>query len=98
VVESIVGLLRLNPKGLRAEEIRVKLALQSKELPRPLKEATASGRVGKSGQKRATTYFLKSGGGAAPKAAPAKRGPRKAGKAGKRSKGGKASKASKARK
>jgi hypothetical protein len=60
-------LLRASPKGLRAEQIRQKLGLQSKELPRPLKEAVDGGRLGKSGQKRATTYFVK--GAAAPKAA-----------------------------
>jgi hypothetical protein len=64
VVESIVGLLRQSPKGLRAEQIRKKLGLQAKELPRPLKEALDSGRLAKSGQKRATTYFLKGGGAA----------------------------------
>jgi hypothetical protein len=67
VVESIVGLLRASPKGLRAEQIRQKLGFQSKELPRPLKEAVDAGRLGKSGQKRATTYFVK--GAPAPKAA-----------------------------
>jgi hypothetical protein len=64
VVEQIVGLLRQSPKGLRAEQIREKLALQAKELPRPLKEALDSGRLGKSGQKRATTYYLKGAGSA----------------------------------
>lgn len=59
VVESIVGLLRQTPKGLRAEEIRERLGLQAKELPRPLNEALESGRLVKSGQKRATTYFVK---------------------------------------
>ncbi len=54
-----MGLLRVSPKGLRAEEIRAKLGLQSKELPRPLKEGLDGGRFAKSGQKRATTYTLK---------------------------------------
>jgi hypothetical protein len=69
VVDRIVGLLRASPKGLRAEQIRQKLGFQSKELPRPLKEAVDTGRLGKSGRKRATTYFVK--GAPAPKAAPA---------------------------
>jgi hypothetical protein len=64
VVEQILGLLRQNPKGLRAEQIREKLSLQAKELPRPLKEALDLGRIGKSGQKRATTYFVKGSGAA----------------------------------
>jgi hypothetical protein len=68
VVDRIVGLLKSTPKGLRAEEIRARLGLQSKELPRPLKEAVEAGRLSKSGQKRATTYFLKGGGVAAPAA------------------------------
>ena len=53
VIESIVGLLRVHPSGLRAEQIRSQLGLQSKELPRPLKEGLESGRLAKSGQKRA---------------------------------------------
>jgi hypothetical protein len=69
VLDRIAGLLRGSPKGLRAEQIRQRLNLLSKELPRPLKEGLASGRLGKSGNKRATTYFLKGGGKAA--AAPA---------------------------
>jgi hypothetical protein len=62
VLERIASLLKSSPKGLRAEEIRQRLNLLSKELPRPLKEGLASGRLGKSGNKRATTYFLKGGG------------------------------------
>jgi hypothetical protein len=65
VLDRIAGLLKTSPKGLRAEEIRQRLNLLSKELPRPLKEGLASGRLGKSGNKRATTYFLKGGGKAA---------------------------------
>ncbi len=88
VVDRIVGLLRASPKGLRAEQIRQKLGFQSKELPRPLKEAVDTGRLGKSGQKRATTYFVK--GAPAPKAAstvaakPARRAAKPAKKAPKR--------------
>jgi hypothetical protein len=62
VVEQIVELLRQHPEGLRAEQIREALSLQAKELPRPLNEAVAAGRLGKSGQKRATTYFVKGAG------------------------------------
>jgi hypothetical protein len=60
VIEKIAGLLKQHPRGLRAEQIRKKLGLHAKELPRPLKEALESGRLSKSGQKRATTYSLKS--------------------------------------
>jgi hypothetical protein len=59
VVERIVALLKESPRGLRAEQIREKLGLQSKELPRPLKEGLDGGRIAKSGQRRATTYFVK---------------------------------------
>lgn len=57
VLESIVGLLEKNPKGLRAENIRENLGLEAKELPRPLAEGIRNGSLRKTGQKRATTYF-----------------------------------------
>jgi hypothetical protein len=76
-VEKIVGLLGDNPAGLRAEQIRQKLGLQSKELPRPLKEGLDGGRLKKVGRKRATTYFVgagpSEGGKTAPRAARAGR-------------------------
>jgi hypothetical protein len=78
MIDDIVGLLRQSPKGLRAEAIRASLGLQAKEMPRPLKEAVEAGRIGKSGQKRATTYFLKGGGASRGARAAA---PRKAGRA-----------------
>ena len=62
-VDKIVALLGDNPAGLRAEQIRQKLGLQAKELPRPLKEGLDGGRLSKVGRKRATTYFA----GASPK-------------------------------
>jgi hypothetical protein len=67
MVESIVDVLAKNGGGLRSEQIRSALGVEAKELPRPLAEALSSGRVTKTGQKRATTYFAGSGGGAAPK-------------------------------
>jgi hypothetical protein len=83
VVEAIIGLLSEKPGGLRAEEIRQKLGLQAKELPRPLKEGLDSGRLTKSGRKRATTYFAGAASrgrkAAAPKTRAGKRGgPKKA--------------------
>jgi hypothetical protein len=75
MVDGIVALLKQSPKGLRAEEIRAELGLQAKEMPRPLKEAVDAGRLRKSGQKRATTYFAAGGGGGRAKPA------RKAGRA-----------------
>jgi hypothetical protein len=60
-VDKIVGLLADHPAGLRAEQIRQKLGLQAKELPRPLKEGLDGGRLSKVGRKRATTYFAGTG-------------------------------------
>lgn len=65
LIESIVGLVQQYPDGLRAEQIRVGLGVEAKELPRPLADAVTAGVLTKSGQKRATTYFA---------AAPAGRG------------------------
>ena len=68
MIESIVELLAKNHAGLRAEQIRESLGVEAKELPRPLAEAISTGRVTKTGQKRATTYFAGSAGsGASPK-------------------------------
>ena len=67
MVESIVDVLAKNASGLRSEQIREALGVEAKELPRPLAEALSSGRVTKTGQKRATTYFAGGGGGGAPK-------------------------------
>jgi hypothetical protein len=71
MIESIVGVLAKASSGLRAEQIRETLGVEAKELPRPLAEAISTGRITKSGQKRATTYFAGGGGGAA---APKRRG------------------------
>src|SRR5579859_5002036 len=62
VVDRIVSLLRRHGGGLRAEQIREELGIVAKELPRPLKEGLDSRRLAKSGQKRATTYFVKAAG------------------------------------
>ena len=61
LVDRIVSILQASSGGLRAEQIRAELGLEAKELPRPLGEALESGRISKTGQKRATTYFAKSG-------------------------------------
>jgi len=67
VVKRIVELLDSHPAGLRAEQIRTSLGLQSKELPRPITEALDSNKISKVGEKRATTYFAGRGrSGAAP--------------------------------
>ena len=63
MIDSIVEVVTKSANGLRAEQIRDQLGVEAKELPRPLADALASGRISKSGQKRATTYFAGSGGG-----------------------------------
>ena len=63
VVTSIVGLLSKNPAGMRAEQIRGALNLQAKEMPRPLAEAMKQKLITSKGQKRATTYAVKSASG-----------------------------------
>jgi hypothetical protein len=57
--DKIINLLKARPEGLRAEQIRVELGLEAKELPRPLKDLLAAKKVKAKGQKRATTYFAK---------------------------------------
>jgi hypothetical protein len=61
-LDDVVRLVSGSSKGLRAEEIRDKLGLQSKELPRVLKEGLSTKRLSKKGEKRATTYFSGKGG------------------------------------
>jgi hypothetical protein len=59
ILDEVVSLVKSKKDGMRAEEIRTDLQLQSKELPRVLKEGLTSKRLRKSGQKRATVYFAK---------------------------------------
>ena len=59
ILDDVVSLVKSKKDGMRAEEIRTSLGLQSKELPRVLKEGLSSKRLRKSGQKRATVYFGK---------------------------------------
>jgi hypothetical protein len=56
-LEQVHGLLKRNREGLRAEQIRDELSMQSKEMPRVLAEGLAKRKLRKKGQKRATTYF-----------------------------------------
>jgi hypothetical protein len=58
VVEDIIMLLGKHTQGLRSEQIREALNLQAKELPRPLADGLADGRIKKAGERRATTYFV----------------------------------------
>jgi hypothetical protein len=59
VLNKIVLLVKTQKDGLRAEQIRSKLGMQAKEMPRILKEGIAAKKLTTKGQKRATTYFAK---------------------------------------
>ena len=61
MIESIVAAVSRSASGLRAEQIRSALGVEAKELPRPLADAVNAGRLTKTGQKRATTYFVGGG-------------------------------------
>jgi hypothetical protein len=55
-LERVVSLVKKHKAGLRAEQIREQLRMQSKEMPRVLKEGLAKKKLKAKGQKRATTY------------------------------------------
>ncbi len=59
LVDRVVALVKRHKDGLRAEQIRVELGLQAKEMPRVLKEGVAAKKLTSKGQKRATTYFAR---------------------------------------
>lgn len=56
---KIVLLVKTHKDGMRAEEIRSKLGMQSKEMPRILREGIATKKLASKGRKRATTYFAR---------------------------------------
>jgi hypothetical protein len=58
--DKIVALVAKSPSGLRAEQIRASLGIEKKDIERPIRAALASGRLSKTGEKRATTYRAKS--------------------------------------
>ncbi len=58
-LNKVVLLVKTKKNGLRAEEIRSKLGLLPKEMPRILKQGIATKKLTSNGQKRATTYFAK---------------------------------------
>jgi len=70
MADAIAKLCAKHPDGLRAEQIRVELDVDAKEMPRPIKYALDNGMLRTTGQKRATTYFAKGAKGS--KAAPSK--------------------------
>jgi hypothetical protein len=56
-LDKIVALVKTKKDGLRAEQIRKTLKMQSKEMPRVLQEGLAKKKLKSKGQKRATTYY-----------------------------------------
>jgi hypothetical protein len=58
-LDKIVLLVKTHKEGMRAEEIRSKLGMEAKEMPRILKQGLAAKKLTSKGQKRATTYFVK---------------------------------------
>jgi hypothetical protein len=55
-LDQVVALVKGKKDGLRAEQIRAALKMESKEMPRVLKEGLAKKKLKAKGQKRATTY------------------------------------------
>ena len=55
-LDQVVSLVKGKKDGLRAEQIRIALKMQSKEMPRILKEGLDKKKLKAKGQKRATTY------------------------------------------
>lgn len=66
-LDNIVTLLSAHPEGLRAEQIKAELGLDTREVPRPINEGINTGVLQKSGQKRATIYFVTGAGAKAKK-------------------------------
>jgi hypothetical protein len=58
-LDKIVLLVKTQKNGLRAEEIRSKLGMEPREMPRILKEGLSKKKLTSKGQKRATTYFAR---------------------------------------
>jgi hypothetical protein len=55
-LDQVIALVKGKKDGLRAEQIRAALKMESKEMPRILKEGLAKKKLKAKGQKRATTY------------------------------------------
>lgn len=57
-LDEVVALVKKHKGGLRAEQIRVHLKMDRKEIPRVLKEGLSTKKLKSKGQKRATTYMI----------------------------------------
>jgi hypothetical protein len=55
--QMVVRLLQGNKKGLRVEHINKTLGTSTRQLMRPIQKLLAEGRLRKSGERRATTYY-----------------------------------------
>lgn len=58
-VAEVVSLVKKHKDGLRAEQIRTKLNIDKRELPRLLKEGIKAKHLKSTGHKRSTTYFVR---------------------------------------
>jgi hypothetical protein len=56
---NVVAALKATKKGMRAEEIKARLKLDRREIPRVLAEGLKKKAITRKGQKRATTYFAR---------------------------------------
>jgi hypothetical protein len=56
-LDQVVALVKGKKDGLRAEQIRAALKMESKEMPRVIQEGLNKKKLKSRGQKRATTYF-----------------------------------------
>ncbi|MDP8999927.1 MAG: hypothetical protein M3O46_07430 [Myxococcota bacterium] len=56
---QVVALVKNHKQGLRAEQIRLELGMQAKEMPRVLQEGRSKRKLAIKGQKRATTYHAR---------------------------------------
>jgi hypothetical protein len=57
-LEKIVAVVAQHSEGLRAEQIKAALGLDTREMPKPLAEGLKTGALKKEGNKRATTYSV----------------------------------------
>jgi len=55
--QQVVRLLQANKKGLRVEYINKTLGTSTRQLMRPIQKLLSEGKLRKSGERRATTYF-----------------------------------------
>lgn len=54
----VVVIRKAGSRGMTCEEIRTRLGVEYRELPKPLRLGTDSGRLQWSGNKRATRYYV----------------------------------------